>query len=505
MLEHRNEKTPDSTFLVWGNEEISYRLLNERVNRLANGLLGLGLRKGDKAIIHLWNSPEFIYSFFALLKIGAVTVLSNINHLAEELSYTVSHSESVFLITETEFYDRAKEVQGVIPSLRQILLADAAEAGPEAVSIPAIISQCSPDLRPTDVAIDDEATILYTSGTSSKPKGVLYVHGNHVFAGELFSKQIRLAPNDRTLCVIPLFHNNALMHQLLPVVTTGATMVLFKKFSASRFGDQVRENRVTVVTIPGALLKFILRSPEKLEDQNNSMRVIVSGANILSPEEYKQFARRFGLPLIGWYGQTESVVSPLYVPLDGKNKESSIGLPALGYDVRILDDRGEELPPGQMGEIAVRGMGKYWVMKEYYRDPAASAETLKDGWLHTGDLGYMDDEGYFYFLERKKEMIRVGGENVAAREVEMILNQHPGIAESAVIGTVDESGNETIKAFLVLKTGWEIISPELKEYCQKKMAKFKVPKEFEIRADLPRTAAGKIDKKALRKLNESTP
>jgi crotonobetaine/carnitine-CoA ligase len=278
-------------------------------------------------------------------------------------------------------------------------------------------------------------------------------------------------------------------------------MVLLKKFSASRFGDQIREHNITIVTIPGALLKFILNTPDKPEENKNSLRAVFAGGNILTHEEYERFTRRFKVPLINWYGQTESVVCPLCLPLDGKRKEASIGLPALGYEVQIVDANDEEVSPGNTGEIAVRGLGKYSVMKEYYKDPGATAEALKNGWLHTGDLGYMDEEGYFYFAERKKEMIRVGGENVAAREVEMVLNQHPNIAESAVIGGMDKFGNEVIKAFIILREGKQATEQELKEYCSQKMAKFKIPGLFEFRTEFPRTAAGKIDKKTLRKLD----
>lgn len=505
LLEYRNETTPESIFLVWGSEEINYRILNEKVNRLANGLLDLGVRKGDRVMIHLPNCPEFTYSFFALLKVGAVAVLSNINNLLEELCYTVSHSESILMITASEFYDLAQKVRLRVPSLRKIILSDGEEPSSGAISMGAILSQCPAELKGLDVSIDDDASILYTSGTSDRPKGVLYVQGNHVFAGELFSKQARLSPKDRYLCAIPLFHNNALMHQLLPAVTTGASMVLIKKFSASRFGDQIRKHDITIVTIPGALLKFILNTPPKPEDGENCLRAIFSGGNILTQEEYERLTRRFKVPIINWYGQTESVVCPLFLPVDGKRKESSIGLPALGYEVRTVDGNEEEVAPGKMGEIVARGLGKYWVMKEYYKDPGATAEALKNGWLHTGDIGYTDEEGYFYFAERKKEMIRVGGENVAAREVEMVLNQHPDINESAVIGGRDKSGNEVIKAFIVFREGKKATEQELQGYCSQKMAKFKIPRLFEFRTEFPRTAAGKIDKKTLRKTDRRNP
>lgn len=498
LIEHRNESTPESTFLVWGKNEITYRALNEKVNCLANGLLDLGVRKGDKVMVHLSNCPEFIYSFFALLKIGAVAVLSNINNLLEELCYTVSHSESFFVITENEFYDLIKKVQLRIPSLKQIVLADVEGSFSGAIAMGPIFSQCPTELKGIDISIDDDATIMYTSGTSGKPKGVLHVQGNHVFAGEIFSKQVRLTPNDRYLCVIPLFHNNALQHQLLPAVTTGASIVLFKKFSSSRFGDQIREHNITIVTIPGALLKLILSTPDKPEDAKNSLRAVFAGANILTHEEFERFTRRFNVPLINWFGQTESIVCPLCNPLDGRRKDRSIGLPTIGYEVRIVNDNDEEVPPGHTGEIAARGLGQYSLMKGYYREPEATGETLKNGWLHTGDLGSMDEEGYFYFAERRKEMIRVGGENVAAREVEMVLNQHPDVVESAVIGVMDKFGNEAIKAFIVLREGKQVTGQGLGEYCSQKMAKFKIPVFFEFRTEFPRTAAGKIDKKTLR-------
>lgn len=409
LLEHRNESTPDSIFLIWEDRSITYRTLNDQVNRLADGLLELGVGQGDRVMIHLSNCPEFIYFFFALLKIGAIAVLSNINNLLEELSYTLSQSTSSFVITATEYSELMKKAQGQIPTLKGIILTDGEEVFPEAISMRRILAHCPPAPKRIEVSAEDDASILYTSGTSGKPKGVLYTHGNLVFAGEVFSKQIRLAPNDRHLGIVPLFHNNALNHQLLPVVTTGASMVLFKKFSSSKFGDQIRQYNVTVVTLASPLLRFILNTPEKPNEDQNSLRVICSGANQLSPEEVAGFTRRFKVPITNFFGQTESVVCPLHSPLDGKRKEGAIGLPTLGYEVRIANENDEEVPEGQVGEILVRGLGQYSLMKGYYKDPEATAVALKNGWLHTGDLGFMDEEGYFYFVGRKKEMIKVGG------------------------------------------------------------------------------------------------
>ena len=503
LLEYRNESNPESTFLIWESRHITYGELNEKVNRLANGFLDLGIAKGTKVLIHLSNCPEFIYSFFALLKIGAIAVLSNINHLLEEVCYTTSHSESLFVITEKEYYDLFKKVQAQVPGLKKMIFANVEDSWPGGIALKSLLAQCPADLKETLVTSDDDASIIYTSGSSDKPKAVLYVQGNYIFAGEAFSKQVSLTPDDRVLCVIPLFHSNGMNHQLFPVVTTGASMALYRKFSSSRFGDQIRENNITLVTLPGALLRFILNTPEKPGDGKNSLRAIYSGANILSKDEFDRIRRRFNAPLITSYGLTESSIGPLKSPLYGKKKDGSIGLPAVGYEVRIVDENDEELPLGQTGEIVARGMGQYPIMKEYYRDPEATKRTLKNGWLHTGDLGYTDEEGYFYFVERKKEMIRVGGENVAAGEVQTILNQHPAVAESAVIGIKDPLGNEAIKAFLVLKEGTKATEEEMQEYCSSKMAKFKTPRSFEFLKELPRTGPGKIDKKALRKMEES--
>ena len=501
LLEHRNESTPESIFLEWQDQAITYRTLNERVNRLANGLLDLGVRKGDRVMIHLPNCPEFIYSFFALLKIGALAVLSNINNVLEELSYTLSHSTSSFVITESEYYELLKKAQEQIPTLKGIVLTDAEEDFSNAIPMRRIMAQYPPVLKPIELSAEDDACILYTSGTSGRPKGVLYTHGNLVFAGGVNSKEFRLAPNDRYLCVIPLFHQNGLNHQLLPAVTTGASMVLFRKFSASKFGDQLREYNITVISVPAPLLRFILNTPEKPSDSQNSLRMLCSGANMLTKQEFERATRRFQVTITNWYGSTESVTCALRMPLDGKRKDGSIGLPILGYEFCIFDENDREVPEGQIGEIVARGL-QYAIMKGFYKDPEATDATLKNGWLHTGDLGYMDGDGYFYFVDRKKDMIKVGAENVAAPEVEMVLNQHPKVKESAVIGVSDNLGNEAIKAFIVLRAGEDATESELREYCAQKMSKFKVPKYFEFRTDFPKTAVGKIEKKTLRKMEK---
>lgn len=500
LLDFRHENTPESVFLIWENQAITYKELNDRVDRLAGGLLGLGLGKGDRVMIHLANSPEFIYSFFALLKIGVVTVFSNVNHLLDEISYTLDHSGSSFAITESAYGELLRKAKAQIPTLKGIILADGERDFPGTIPLRPMLETEFPPVEKIPLTAEDDACILYTSGTSGRPKGVVYTHGNLLFAGEAYSKEIRLAPDDRYLCVIPLFHNNALNHQLLPVVTVGASMVLFRKFSASRFGDQLCENQITVATVPSPLLRFILNTPEKPTDAQNSLRVICSGANILTREEFARATRRFGAPITNWFGQTESVVCALHNPLDGRRKEASIGLPILGYEFCIFDDQDREVPPGQMGEIVGRGLGPYAIMKGYYKDPEATAQALKNGWLHTGDLGYMDEDGYFYFVDRKKDMIKVGAENVAAMEVEKVLNGHPKVEESAVIGVQDSLGNEAIKALIILRAGQEATAGELREYCAQRLAKFKVPGFFEFWQEFPRTAAGKIEKKTLKKL-----
>lgn len=498
LLEHRNESSPENIFLIWEKAGVNYRELNRQTNQLSNLFLAMGVGKGDRVMIHLSNCPEFIYSLFALLKIGAVAVLSNINNVYDDLCYTLSHSESYLVISELEYYKLIREAQLKTPLLKKILLADNRENLPGGISLPLIIGEYSSELRQLSISPEDDACILYTSGTSGKPKGVLYSHGNMVFSGEVFSKQVRLGPSDRHLCVTPLFHNNALNHQLLPVVAAGASMVLYKKFSSSKFGAQIRENRVTITALPSPLLRYILNSPESSDESSNYLRVVCSGANLLTAQEYERFCRRFKVPITNWFGQTESVTCALHSPLDGKRKRGSVGLPTLGYEVQVVDENDREVSARSIGEIVIRGLGKHSVMKGYYKDTAATSLAFKGGWLHTGDLGFMDEEGYFYFVERKKEMIKVGGENVAASEVEMVLNQYSKIRDSAVIGVADELGNEAIKGFIVLREGVQASEGEIQEYCSEKMSKFKIPKYIEFLPELPRTAGGKIEKKMLR-------
>jgi crotonobetaine/carnitine-CoA ligase len=302
---------------------------------------------------------------------------------------------------------------------------------------------------------------------------------------------------DRVLCVLPLFHVNALCHTCLAMLSAGGSIVLAEKFSASRFWDEVRAHEVTTSSLMRTIPQILLALPEKPDDADNPLRVVVT---LLSPELHVRFEERFGLRAVPSYSLTEdllSVIGPKNLP---REKLGTCGLPLVPevHRIRIVDEAGNGLPAGRPGEIVKQSPV---VMKGYFKNPEATAKTLKDDWLYTGDLGYLDEDGYLYFVDRLKDMVRRGDENISSEEVERVLNSHPAVAESAVIAVPDDIRGEEVKAYIVLKppaTPESVTPQEIWNFCKPHLAAFKVPRYIEYRAELPKTPSSKVQKNILR-------
>ncbi len=312
------------------------------------------------------------------------------------------------------------------------------------------------------------------------------------------SKSIRLTPEDRQLIVLPLFHGNAQYYSVMSALTVGASIAITEKFSASRYFKQAIRLGATVGSLFAAPIRMILAQKYDPADRINSMRVIWFAQSV-AEEQVKRFESQFDVSLLQMYGMTETIGVPLMNPIDGVRKNMSIGKPTLGYEVKITDENGNEVPKGQVGQITVKGIAGRTLMKDYFKNPSATAETLRDGWLYTGDNARLGEDGYFYFVDRIKDMIKRAGENVAANEVESVLADHPAVYESAVIGVPDEIRDEAIIAYIILKESFEITAEELLSYCRERLAKFKVPDSIHFVDDFPRTSVGKIQKHIIRR------
>lgn len=503
LWEERTMLSGDDSFLEFepleGPEEsYTYAEFDELIDRTARALYeDHGVRKGEKVTIHLPNCTEYLQVWFALLKLGAISVHSNANHTAREVNYTIDQSDSRLVITEPEFADlideatQGTDVEGVIYARVD---GDEYEGGP---SLSGLISGVDADLPDVDVSADDTAQIIFTSGTTSDPKGVIHNHANLVYAGERASKHTALRPDDRMLTALPVFHVNAQCISVLSTMTVGSTVILVEEFKASENIEQLRRHDATVTSIIGTQLRALLAQPEQPSDSDNNLREVFFAINV-TEEEKERFEERFDAPLLNGYGLSEAMTIVTMAPIHGDRRWPSIGRPAFDREVHLVDDDGNEVPEGEMGEIAVGGTRGRNLMAEYYEMPERTEDAFTDeGWLLTGDYGRFDEDGYLYFVDRKKNIIETRGENVSESEVEGVLENHPGIEEAGVIGVPHDIYGEAVKAF-IKRADSDLTEEEVQEHAAANLAEFKLPEIIEFVDEFPRTSIGKIEKSTLR-------
>lgn len=519
------ENRGDYSFFTFQNRvggvfEYTYAEFDEDVNRIANVFLSLDVQKGDYVALQLHSSPEFLMCLFGLAKIGAIVVPVNEQYLADEAAYILEDVKPAAVVVEPLYYHIYEElVAGGMRFPKGLLVARAGSDSPDC-GIDFTQMYTDPDaIEPGEQAIfdfwsmrcaestvlreevplcsDDPVQIIYTSGTTSRPKGVVVTHANMVFSGLYGDWEVSLRGSDRVLTSMPACHSNFQLAALMPVITAGATLIVVEKFSASRFWKQVRHYRATVIQFVAMMLRTVMLQPVDPEEKDHNVREVLYFISV-TDEEKEAFEERFDVKIMNTYGSTETIGWVLTDPPVGKRCWPSVGRAGLGYEVRIATPEGVELPHGETGEIQVKGVRGRTVMLEYLNRPDATAETFtEDGWLRTGDQGYQDDNGWFFFVDRKSNMVKRAGENISTTEIEDILVEHPAVAEAAVIGVPDPIRDQAIKAFVRLNPGRSVTLDELEEFCRTHMAAFKVPSFYEIVDDFPRTCSMKIEKKLL--------
>jgi crotonobetaine/carnitine-CoA ligase len=403
---------------------------------------------------------------------------------ADEMAYILVHSEARLAITEAQHAGPIHAVRRRCPDLADVIECRPAEA----------VLRGMPDDPPDGaVASGDLISMQYTSGTTSKPKGVLLTHANYVYGGEVMSKAMRVLPSDRHLVVLPLFHAGAQLHAFLPMLLAGGSLALVERFSASRFVEQAILWEATLAALFAAPIRMLLAQPRSPRDGQTRLRAVSYAQNV-TPEQWEEWHGRFGARLMQIWGMTETMSLPLMHSLDLPPKPLAMGMPVLGYECRVVDESGKEVPPGTVGELVVAGVPGVSLMKGYFKNDQATSDALRDGWLHTGDQAVMDEEGWFFFVDRKKDMIKRAGENVSASEVEETLKRHPAVFDAAVVGIPDPVRDQAIKAYVILKEGAAATGGELIAWCHAHLSAFKVPELVELRDAFPRTSVGKIQK-----------
>ncbi len=510
MLENSIRKYGRRYAILFKRERITYLELGEKVDRLAAGLLRKGARRGDRIGILLSNCPEFIVSYFAILKMGGIVVPLNNFLKGEELRYILNNAGVSTLITSEGFMKTVGPLRLRLEKLERIIISNKSRTKtlvrdkssiPGTINFEELVASGVSVIFP-GVAETETAVIIYTSGTTGYPKGACLSHNNFISNITASAQAARLGPRDNFLLVLPVFHSFTTTVCILVPLYLGARITIVESLKAFRevIKEIIRKRPTIFVAIP-AIYNLLIQIPLpkiltfRLFRFLNPIRLAVSGSAALPVEVLKKFERKFGIPLIEGYGLSEASPVVSLNPVKGRRKPGSVGLPLPGVGVDVVDDQGRSLKRGEVGELIVRGSN---VMRGYYNLPQETEETLKRDWLHTGDLAMMDDEGYIYIVDRKKDMISVRGLNVYPREVEEVLYSLPAIAEAAVIGVKDEKKGEVPKAFLALKEGRSISRMEIIKYCQERLASYKVPHKIEFRKELPKTSTGKILKRALR-------
>ena len=490
LLEARAKQAPSKRFLYFKEKEISYSQLDEIANRIANGLIELGVQPGQKVCVLMTNCAEYVYCFFGISKSGAVTTPINSLLKGEEITYIINNSDAKALIAQSKFEETIDKILPKCPKLETVIIADKDGASERRVGLNRLLA--APASRPpVEVTEENIAGIIYTSGTTGHPKGVELTHKNYLVDSGQVVAAARMTEADRFLCILPLFHVNAQVVTTLSPMYAGASMILLEGFSPKTFLPALAKYRATAFSGVPTVYAILNSLPDAEKYDLSALRFCVCGAAPMPVEVFNAFESKYKAFILEGYGLSEATCASSINPLDGKRKIGSIGLPLEGQEMKILDDNGKELPAGQVGEIVVRGEV---VMKSYYKNPEATAEALKGGWLHTGDLGCVDEDGYFYIVGRKKEMIIRGGENIYPKEAEEVLYRHPAIMEAAVVGVPDKIWGEEVMAFIILNEDAELTADEVIAYCKEHLADFKCPRKVEFVKAFPKTATGKIQK-----------
>src|SRR3954452_4094870 len=502
LLEERVEAHGDRTFLVFEDREgaiseFTYRDLHAKVERCAAGLAGIGVGHGDFVVVHLANCPEFVIAWLALARLGATLVPSNVGNTGGELEHLFQVPGARHAITEPALLGTVEDGIARSGAAAAIVVVGGDGAG-STTSFDELLDAVGEAPRP-QIGSGEVAELIFTSGTTRKPKAVMLTHANCLRAGLDAVHCLWLDEGERCLTALPLFHVNAQAMSLLGVLTVGGTLIVVQEFRATKFWEQVRRHEATQTCLVAMQLRTILAQPPQEGERDHRVRRLFFAINVTDAEK-DAFEERFGVTLINGYGLSEGMTLLTCSPVVGPRRWPSIGLASPGRRVLLVDDDGNEVKQGEVGEIVAEGVPGRDIMLGYYKDDEATAAALHGDRLHTGDNAYADEAGYLYFFDRKKDMIKRAGENVSAIEVEWVLIDHPKVSEASVVGVPDDIRDEAVAAVVVPLEPGAVTADELIEYCQARLSKFKVPTIVPFAEELPKTSIGKVRKDELRKL-----
>ena len=515
ILKDKAEENQDKVLFYFEDKRFSYQEANSMANRWANGYQSLGVKKGDKVTAMLPSSPEFVFHWFGLAKLGGVDNPINTAYKGDLLRHVISLSDSRVILIHEDFLERIELIQDELPKLEKIILYAPSGQKPEVdLKIPIIPYEdmLKDDSEPTpdeEVRHCDPLQIIYTSGTTGPSKGVLLPHNSMYYYGADSVNFFKLTGDDINYSCLPMFHINIRFFTILPSLLCDTTFAMSEKFSASRFWENICRYKATSFCLLGAMCDFLWNQPPSDHEKENTARLFFGGP--LGIKRSKEYEERYKLEVYaGYFGMSEAnwITSMGVDEADRLKVEGKWGqVLSMGkenrelYEVKLVDDFDDEVPDGELGEIVCRPARPFSMMLEYINMPDKTQEAWRNLWFHSGDMARKDEEGYFHFVDRKKDYLRRRGENISSFEVEAVINSFPKVVESVALGIQSEKYNdEDILVVLRLKPGEELYPEELLEWCKERMAKFMVPQFVMLTDEIPRTATGRAEKYKIRKM-----
>jgi len=501
IVRNKGINNGSKTFLLFKDKEISYGDTEKITNQIANGLLSFGVSRGDKVCIMLKNSPEYIFICFALAKIGAIEVPINNAYVGNWLKHVLNFSDAKIAVIDEDFIDRINLIQEDLLLLEKVIIYSYGSIYGKQSDVTKLkqfryeeLLHSSSDYPKSNVSYFDPIAIIFTPGTTGLSKGAVLTHTHAYLWAYMHVKYMGLRSDDVLYTCLPFFH---VLSQFLAVyggLLVNGTVAIGEKFSASSFWEEVKKYNATYTSMVGAMAHILYNQPIREDDSNNPLRIVYA---LPAPKGIQEkFENRFSLKFIEAYGSSECN-AVTFQPLDAL-RIGSCGKATDEYEVRIVDDYDNELPINMVGEFVVRGKEPFSITLGYYKMPEETLKVFRNFWFHTGDYGYMDEDGYYYFVDRKKDSIRRRGENISSYEIEKVISSHPKVEESAAVAVPSELGEDEVKICVVLKKGEKVTPDELILFCEGKMPYFAIPRYVEFLKNLPKTPTEKILKRELR-------
>ena len=502
------QKSPDKVFVEISGQEFTYRQAQKKVLQTAAMFQAIGVNQGDRVCLFMPNCPEYLFCWFGLSVLGAIGVPINTAYKRDEMAFILNDAEAKALVAHQTLAAVAEEAAALAPSIEHKLLVEPGNPREDNLSGWTVFTQALDQAaeltsRPK-VDPDSVCMLVYTSGTTGNPKGVMVTHKMYVAAGQGFSQWTMATSEDRFFTCLPFYHANIQYYSTMGALASGATLVIADRFSASRFWDQVREAKATVVNFIGMMMPVLSKNDVSPSDSQNTVRLFY-GSPSFPTEFLADFQKRFATNIIVGFGMTETCYGTIEV-IGQERRSGSSGLarqhpdPRFINEIRISDqETGEAIGTGTVGEITIKNPA---TMPGYWRNEEQTKFSLRDGWLYTGDLGWMDDDGFLYFVDRKKDIIRRRGENISSQEVEDVIKRHPDVLDCAVVAVPSDLGEDEVKAYILPRQGADLSPEDVVYWCADNLAYFKVPRYLEMREDLPRTPSLRVRKDLLRKEKE---